>query len=674
MAALLKNFTGEHKNELARLKGGRIKLFLRLTLGVLGLVLLIWLWRSFIGSDSSEYSLFDVKRELAQKELKWADDLSASQEEYQEWFLHRGSRTELYLFDNTSLLILSSAASIGDGGGTNFLRRSYISLHFGLLRISFILFACFRYWLVAIIGAAIWAVYTFKVYQGKDFLGQSGNGRLFYSGIRSSVLQLGVASEREGVPQVVGLACPDSVSKTILKASEIYKSLEKYSAANETNSALAAIILKHDNYPAYISDNASELERTFQACTLAENAKLILEEILSLHAEIKRGEVSEVLEEDIPGKINGLQYAKKLKLALQGVLTAQLKQSLAALPAHEIATLVLTCEAGKVMSYAYEGGKWLKKSNFPQLCARSVLYSIADFATEHSDQQRADLRRALVFASRRSVFGPVRFPVDLTDSSRALRQWAELLMACPNELKTIREDVELFGIMEEVQRTWSKKFIEEIQAANMEVLEGAFVAPGNLFFMPLKKVLKSLRNVTGQDALARLGYLVNVVSQLQTVEQVGLGNLEEFQEKSSNSGYFKALTPLSAEEIKALSSEHNLSIEELKDWSTLRVILDYFGWFSKRVGDLSVPASSLIFAVFEVDESVKDRNEVGRIGRPAMVPFRATRLIDKWGKSWRVRMQAVKAAYMAESKERFEKLMRGEDDSPSVLDIGQVGI
>ncbi|RIL05461.1 MAG: hypothetical protein DCC75_11675, partial [Proteobacteria bacterium] len=121
----------------------------------------------------------------------------------------------------------------------------------------------------------------------------------------------------------------------------------------------------------------------------------------------------------------------------------------------------------------------------------------------------------------------------------------------------------------------------------------------------------------------------------------------------------RPLTPISFQEMKDLSKLHEVPVEDLRDWSALRIIPNSYGWLARRVGDLSVPESSVIFGVMKLDAPSSDANELGLIGRKGMVAFRSTRLQNRWGKNWMMRFRACASVQMAETQEDFEKLLRG---------------
>ncbi len=60
-------------------------------------------------------------------------------------------------------------------------------------------------------------------YEGRDLLGQMGNGRLFYSGARAGLFKMA----DNGAPdvQVRGLACPPEASQEAVLSSSLFKVL-----------------------------------------------------------------------------------------------------------------------------------------------------------------------------------------------------------------------------------------------------------------------------------------------------------------------------------------------------------------------------------------------------------------------------------------------------------------
>ena len=114
--------------------------------------------------------------------------------------------------------------------------------------------------------------------------------------------------------------------------------------------------------------------------------------------------------------------------------------------------------------------------------------------------------------------------------------------------------------------------------------------------------------------------------------------------------------------MKRLSDEHGIPFNDVRDWSALRIIFNTSGWLGRRIGDHTVPDSSVVFTVFEAAQPSSEANEHGRIGRKGMVAFRGSRLEERWGTSWASRFTMMANARMAENTDQFDRLMRGEEE------------
>lgn len=616
----------------------------------------------------------------------WDNEFKEKSYIYSTWIGRNTGRGSMNLFNDTSNLLFSSANTFYAGSDRNNLGlfgRIFLATHFGLLRVSFLLVAWWRLWIAVIILSIIWGARSVRIYRGNDMLGATGNGRLFYSGIKGELKEV----SPEGAPeaQVPGLACAKSESITVARVSDHGKLLEKYKAANQTNLGLVGIILKHKNWPAHVAEPGFEPvlkkylgenhNHTFVNYSLA-----ALETALSLHASYKDGIFNDQdlgldlsqsnLESSVatPSDVDLKTYTGFLKAAFHRVLTPSLRQDLALLSAAQVATIVLANEAGKVMAFAFEAGKWARKSSFPQLCARAILHSLVQFADEYDFNQRTNIRRALIYGSRKSVLAPVKFATDLSDQARAARQWVELLMASPHELTAVSDEVEMFGIICQAHQVWKTLVLEGVLSGSAELTEDIF-ASLRLFFMPLKKAVKIAKKCLDPELLERLKVLHKRVKQLQQVRSMDEMLMGENQYKTEIPAYEKILAPFSKEQVIQISNEHGVLQREIEDWSSLRLIVNAFGWLGRRVGDYAVPESSVIFLAFKNGAEQENKSSEEKVyktqkleGRAAMVPLRFTQLQEKWGVSWASRFISVSEVRMAETKADYEKILKGEID------------
>ena len=691
------NIALKHRKELAELRGAQRGVLSKILFCAAGVFLIVMLFSALLGDSSqTNRELAAARQNFAASGLSWSSDFLQSQEDCRQWLQRHGTGGEERLFNGVSEILFRSAAALAaERESRSLAARLYVSIHFGILRGCFLLLACWRLWTAAIVLAVLAGYFGWRPYRSRDLLGQTGNDRLFYSGIRAGLND--VDSRGRPRQQVTGLACPRTASPAAARTSPLGQLLQRYNVANETNLALTAILVQHDKWPAYVAERDEQdlLDAAFSGCGLADNAVNILQSALSLHAlylkvddpaessavtQVPATSDKEDEQNDFqPDKqMSSSQYAVLLGRALHRVLTPHLTQELASLPPQQIATIILAHEAGKVMTYAFEGGRWLRRSSFGQLCARAVLHAIPSFVDEYDVDSRATIRRSIIYASRRSSFAPVQFPLDFSEPCRAARQWTELLMACPHELQATADEVELVARVTEAHRAWSTAFLDGVMTMSAEVVDGVIATHSNSFFVPLGRVLKLMRRVLQADEIQRIETLVALVSQKQKLQAMSLDLTEEGRdgpkekERQFYASYDKILPPFSYAQSKELAERFKLPLEDVRDWSALRVVLNSFGWLARRVGDYTVPESSLIFAVFKAEEPGAQTNELGLFGRPGMVPLRATRVAMKLGRFWSSRFVPVNSASMAETEEDYQRLLKGieepaEEDGTTAL-------
>ena len=390
------------------------------------------------------------------------------------------------------------------------------------LRVSFYLIAAFRIWFLAAVLGLVAGARHLSPYTERDLLGLTGNGRLFFSGIRA-VLSLERGSSEPAL-LVPGLACPSRCDEGTLSASMLGRLLNETGTSNATNAFLASVIVAHADQPAFIAGPGEEraLAQFVVPLSLEENACILLETLLGLHAEF-RGQSGDrvggsALSEKHAGPMEADAYASFLGNNFRRVMQPAMREAAAWLAPAELATLILAMEAGKVLARKMENGAWVKSSSFPHLSARAVLHAAPVFGEEYHGTRRSQIRRAIIYASRYNIFGMVRFPLDLDDTTRGCRQWTELMLACPHELQVCADEVELFGIMSETNRLFAEVLFEEVASLRHFSAGEVFTSGTNLLLVPLDNLCSLLRRAIQGPALKRLEELTFRVSQKQVLK------------------------------------------------------------------------------------------------------------------------------------------------------------
>jgi hypothetical protein len=640
------------------------KIVLLSSLGLLAILLAVVLIHQAQGgrTDITEFTT-----QLVELREPWAEKLAGNVDSYRGWFERHGTSMELSIFDDISGLLLSSIIAFKGSPDESLLDSLYVSVHEGLIRLMFMVLASLRAW-IAIAGFSFYFGFiALKPYKGDDILGQTGNGRLYYSGARGGLEKL----SDTGAPDVLvrGLACPAEATPQEVTASPLWKLLGEFKAQNDTNKSLVAIILKHGDTAPFVARLEDEplLQKTYSGEPLKEYLHALLNGALSLHASYVSGEGIQAAPQ-VKGAPPTLPYSPEsyvqaLKVSLHRVLLPELRELLGSLETSEIATFILALESGKVLAHSFEGGKWIRKSNFPQLSARAVLHSVLAYPKEYDFHARHRIRHGLVYASRSSSFAAVRMPQGMLDSSWALRQWAEVLLSSPFELDDVVDEVELVGLTRAMRNRWEGEVLARAAAIAPDLPSTCYTTMSNLFFVPIPTIVALLRRTIEPGQLGRLTELSGLVSatQRRKYEKANQGNDDGLPART----FDRVFAPLNNEELSTLASLHGVGEEELREWSAMRNILASHGWLARRVGDYTVPESSVIFSVFKAPAGYPGANTLGLFGKSGLVPLRGGKFAEVWGYGWDSRFQSFQKATMSENREHFEKVLKGiKDETP----------
>lgn len=614
-----------------------------------------------------------IQRErLAELSHNWARNLLREWDNSRQWLYHHGTSTEATVFRGISGVVVgsllgSNSAAVSEAE-LSAVGRLFIAIHLALIRVVFFLIASFRLWVAVGLFSFARGLSAFKPYAKPDALGQMGNGRVFYSGAHATLE--GVTPE--GIPDklIRGFACPQMSTPQEARASALWQVLVEYGVVTPTNTALAQIIVKNGETRPYVASAGDEekLLAAFEGADLVTNTAALLKEALTLHSEYRAATgvdsephslVSDALE----------SYPRRVSVAMRRALTPRLQSILGTIPASEVATLVLAFESGKVLAHSFEGERWIRRSNFPHLCARAVLHSLREFPLEYDTNSRGRIRRALVYAARKSPFSQIRLPVDLDDATQALRQWAEVLLACPHELADVSSELELFALLRDANARWQQRFFDTSDEAFSLWQSGGFATSTDLLFLPVNSLVQVLREIVSPLALSRMRSLITAVAGSQQRMEAVHSGAEGAPPPTHSFDRVHSLPP--TERIDALAEMHGIPLDVIGDWLVLKHVLSCFGWLASRVGDYTVPETSTIFAVFQTIPPRAGANVHGRVGKAGMVPLRGTKLREQLGTGWALHFSGVERVSIAERQLDFEKLLQGIEDKASPSEVEQ---
>lgn len=612
-----------------------------------------------------------VSRDLLALHHKWSSRYTQQWQNYLEWLKVHGTSFEYSGFDGVAsmigqnLLNSNSAAISEDELST--LGRIFIGLHGAALRVVFLCVAGWRLCVAVCLVSFLMGLRYFRPYKGNDSLGQMGNGRVFYSGARAALDSV----DRFGAPNALirGLACPQLSSEPAAKDSELWGVLSEFEATNATNLALVRILVRYRDTASFIPVDA-EARAQYESAEnlgLLDHATQVLRVALQTRALLvadAEPDTSDVAQDS--QECNTDSYSDNLRSYLGAVLMPQNKQALGDVSDDELATLVLALEAGKVMAHSYEGGRWVRRSNFQHLCARSILHSIIPFASDYDTSARSRIRRGLVYAARKSAFAPIRLPSDFNATEFALRQWCELLMASPDNLHDIAAEVELFGLIRELSLLWQAEFFNPTGSMADNFKRNGLAGRGDLLFLPVGLVAREWRNLVDDSVVVKLRGLLKRVSNAQKREISATIRGDDDAATETLLAFERIADPPSDQEIENLSILHGLKSDELRDWVVLRYALSSFGWLASRVGDYTVPDTHTMFAVFGSKAPLAGANDLRLLGLPGMMAFRGGKMREVWGANWQTRYKTFERVTIAETQNDYQKLLRGIEDVTTI--------
>lgn len=622
-----------------------------------------FLVRSHFGDVAS--SQFQRTR-LVRLEQPWAVNFLKEWERCQGWFAHHGTSGEIGVFNGLTGIVVesmlnSNSASVREAELTTF-GRTFLAIHMGIVRVIFLVIASLRLWFAVGLIALARGLRECKPYKGSDALGQMGNGRVFYSGAHAEM----EAVTADGIPDrlIRGFACPQVSSEQEAKSSQIFKVLTEYGVASPTNLILTQIIVRHRDTAAYVAPTGEEdaLADVFAETGLLNDTAAIVREALAIHSKyVLQSSCSDLPADSYHIDNNrSIPYSERVGTAFHRVLTPRMREVLANVPADEVATLVLAFACGKVLAHSFEGERWVRRSSFPHLSARAVLHSLVEYAQDYDAASRSRLRRALVYASRRSPFAPIRLPVDIEDDVLALRQWAEVLLASPHELPSAAINLELFAVLRESNTAWQEQFFDQRGDSLSSWRASAYTTRTDLLFIPIQILVNSLKGVLDSAYLVRLQTLLAAVATTQREAESHATSSEVIP--STTSACERVHTLPAHERIEALAAMHGVPTAEMRDWLVVRHVLSSFGWIASRVGDYSVPETAAVFAVFQATPVLAGANNHGRLGLRGLVPLRGSKVRERLGVGWDAHCTHVDRVTIAERESDFDKLLQGIEE------------
>ena len=187
------SLTKRHEEDFARFKRSVRKGPFRPLVALFGVLVLAYL---FFAPHANRQELQDyqfAREALLSTQTHWAAALVETHILNRSWLVVHGIPAEVRLYDWIGCRIFNAAffaaGYYNQTGFRGYISRALVSAYAPLLRVFFVVVACWRLWLAALMIAVLWGVLSITPYRAPDLLGQTGNGRLFFSGIKAGLVR-----------------------------------------------------------------------------------------------------------------------------------------------------------------------------------------------------------------------------------------------------------------------------------------------------------------------------------------------------------------------------------------------------------------------------------------------------------------------------------------------------
>ena len=524
-----------------------------------------------------------------------------------------------------------------------------------------IIFVFKTFWIIWLLAAILGFVVILYIQRQKHFdpilsICDRGKGP-FYSGIYGPFRLTGTFGGMELT--CPGLACPEMVNAKVASSHHLIKILSNFGGLCETTQSLVRIILAYRDYPCVV-DEERPVEEDKQVTnkpkvdtsspdvglatntegTIEKNSLELLPALLSAHKFLRSYFASKGKKSEAETGDNFSTYTREIEqlgaklspLAKSFLLmpTPARAKAFAGLSPKAVATAYLALEAGKSLVYKRgSNGNYVKISQFPHLQSRAVLHSIPEFHTEFDADTRLIIRQAIICSRRHGDFARSFLPDNMPTTSRALRDYLEVLYTAKAKREDIALITELDAYTEEVLNNWREQYLnrlEELAHSDISAVDQKTSKPWFSKGVVYKSVILIPQNQLVDIALVGLSK-----ERLKRISEL-MRHARRFRKSLAVSARlpgFKRQIDESDESIeKALDSNNS---EIMENWLIIRRMLTRYNWLSTRVGDDAVPSSGLLQGIV-IDRHANEKTEV--VGFDALVPLRHRRLKELLGNHW----------------------------------------
>ena len=397
-------------------------------------------------------------------------------------------------------------------------------------------------------------------YEGNDFLGVSGNGRMFFSGVNIPF------DTEKLIPNLMTL---NTASSKQIRHSALMDVLRQFKATSSTAEELIGYLLHYSDTPSSItSDNDSPSAADWTQDNLVSVLKLQKSFQATYRLQITKSSDS-------------------LSHNILRALSSSQKKSLAEIPCELTALLILAIGASKILEFQVFNGQWVRQSQYPELSARAIINSTRNFTKEYYQEARTIVRQALVYSSRSTNQICNNQPVSMNQHARALRQIAELIYLSDNKRERKEQAIisSYLNEAEEVTEKWEESFLETVRHKLPREYQ-CILTPSKALYIPIGLAVKLFEEVLVEMESVELDELYLGAQELKA---------SKLRTGKPVSAHWQSI-PLAMEQREQIqtASNHHLSPAELRLWTTLRPILKANSWIKEFIDGEFINTSYLV--------------------------------------------------------------------------------
>jgi hypothetical protein len=626
------------------------------SLSLLSLAFVYTVFAYFIGGGS-DISL--ARGRLLALSSGWSEKLLSTNNNLEELVTEYGFEWQVTAFQNASASVMSQAGALAEklsqrkiddpiaGDDITALEALSVALFPIKLRLLAWTLINLPLLLLAVVIGGAYGVSQVKVSKGEDLFARCAGGGIFDYKVKLPPL--------DSEPLPGSLVLLNSDNNRFYKINDQLKNL--LSAFGLTSKALELVARSFSQFAttsAILPKEEEDFAKTSNAnFSLIKMSEVTLFALLELKAEYQQGrrveespsyqlDPDQLNSEELFSK-NSAQLSVMLSERFHSVLSSSLRIALLKISDDSLALLILAIQLAKFEIYKNKNTSCYERIDLIATLTKSILTSIPHkllISGETSEGEILLIRRALSSVGGSLLVEEALAPAEFSHELRAL--WGVIAIAAlsPEEWSSFAIEIELIQQINELAQRFSTHLFDEIIVGSNDFFDGTYATPQHLF-VPLRKLISIFKKTSTKQSLSRMEELIESLT-------------ASFPAISDEHNERRIYQAISRNDAKTLAEQHGVFETEIKEWSTLRIVLKASGWLAEEVRGSNLPKNNLCFSLF----TVAGKGKSDHFGRRGIVALAGEYFLQRWGKQWFQRLPVAELVEIADNRESFEKLLK----------------